>query len=132
MAGVVDMSVLADGCFDPIHVGHVNYLRAASRLCRDEELFVRVAPDAVVEAKGRSVFQTSAQRADCLSAMVCCRCWFYETLAEAIRDRKPRLLVKGIDWHGRLPADVIAACEEVGTAIVYVMTREKSSTERLA
>jgi len=39
-----------------------------------------------------------------------------------IRQHKPRIFVKGCDWTGRLPEDVIAACDATGTAIAFVDT----------
>lgn len=53
-------------------------------------------------------------------------------LLDVLRAERPLYLVKGIDWKGKLPADVIAFCEEIGTAILFVDTLGKSSTERLA
>lgn len=131
--------VLVDGCFDPLHIGHVRYLLAAKALCIHdpriddvEPLMARVAPDAAVLAKGRSPFQTAGERADCLNAFVPCHCYFNDTLAGAVLELKPRLLVKGLDWHGALPRDVVDACISTGTHIVYTPTQERTSTERLA
>jgi len=130
--------VLADGCFDPLHIGHVRYMLAAKALCaRDviiddfERFLVRVAPDAAIRAKGRDPFQTAGERADCLTALVPCQCYFTDTLAHAVTELKPRLLVKGLDWYGKLPLDVIDACLSTGTHIMHTMTQERTSTERL-
>lgn len=138
------MSVLADGTFDPFHIGHLRYLQAAKQLCGSREsLLVRVARDEEIIAKGRKPFQMYIDRLrmiQSLEEVESCSWWntaaicseeMRETLAGAIIQVRPRLLVKGIDWHGRLPPDVVSACEEMGTAIVYVPTREKSSAERL-
>lgn len=128
--------VLADGTFDPPHVGHVAYLRAAKALCQGyaitEELVVRIAPDSDIRSKGRKPFQSNTERADCVSAVVICKCYFQQSLAQAVKELRPRLLVKGMDWHGKLPQEVLDACAETKTAIVYVQTPGKTSTERLS
>jgi len=123
--------VLADGTFDPLHAGHVQYLLRA----RDygSRLLVRVAPSEEILAKGRSPFQTHAERLFVVQHLRCVdEICAHETLASAIRRRRPAYLVKGADWKDRLPFDVHVACEEMGTIIKFTNTAAKSSTERLA
>lgn len=122
-------NVLADGCFDPIHVGHVAYLEAASKLGR---LFVNVASDDEIRSKGREPFQSRDERTKTVMALssVSDTIW-HETLSIAIRSLRPAVLAKGRDWIGNLPHDVVVACREVGTVIVYTDTQERTSTERL-
>ena len=125
------MSVLADGCFDPIHWGHLRYLASAARL--GSPLIVRVAPDDEIRAKGRTPFQTQAERRSCLLRVLDVDdVAMHDTLAAAIEDHRPNVLAKGVDWVGRVPADVIAACRRHGTVLVFVATQERSATERLA
>lgn len=122
--------VLADGCFDPIHVGHIRYLSAAAAF---GTLTVRIAPDPAVLEKGRFLFQKRDERAKTIAALrsveaVC----FDETLAGAVLRIMPDYLIKGDDWRARgLPADVVEACERVNTVILFVETQERTSTERL-
>jgi cytidyltransferase-like protein len=121
--------VLADGCFDPIHYGHVRYFDAAAVL---GPLIVRVADDAEVRAKGRLLFQTRAERLKTIAQFVMVDAVCEDaTLAAAVLRLQPKVLVKGQDWEGRMPADVIAACRKTGTAIIFLETQERSSTERL-
>lgn len=120
--------ILADGCFDPLHVGHLRYLQAAKAL---GPVLVRVAGDDDIRAKGREPFQTLDERALML------RYLGYavntaETLVNAIYILKPRMLVKGEEWSGRMPAEVLAACEHCGTVIRFTQTSGKTSTARLA
>lgn len=122
--------VLADGCFDPLHVGHIRYLEAAAR--QSSPLIVRVAPDQVIRDKGRVPFQAQFERERVVVSLrmvddVCND----ETLAGSIRRWRPDYLVKGEDWRGRLPQDVLLACAEIGTAIIFAETQERTSTERL-
>src|SRR6185295_12677387 len=122
--------VLADGTFDPLHWGHVRYLSAAAAL---GELAVRVAPDADVLAKGRLLYQTRDERLKTVGAL---RCVDYvvtkeQTLADTIRELIPNYLVKGVDWKDRLPVDVVEACADAGTQILFLDVQERTSSERL-
>lgn len=122
--------VLADGTFDPIHLGHVRYLSAASTF---GELTVRVAPDADVRAKGRLVYQSQPERLATIAALrmveeVCDD----ETLAGAILRLHPAYLVKGDDWRVKgLPEEVIAACRLYHVTVIFTQTQERTATERL-
>jgi len=124
------MSVLADGCFDPLHVGHIRYLQAAAE---HGLLIVRVAPDADIEAKGRRPFQTREERVEMVKALACV---FYvvdhDTLVAALQMLQPAALIKSAKWAGRLPSEVVAACRALEIDIIYTHTDGKSSTERLA
>jgi glycerol-3-phosphate cytidylyltransferase len=125
------MRVLADGCFDPLHYGHVRYLVAAAAC--GPPLIVRVAPDSAITAKGRTPFQSQDERARTVLAIgVVDRIATHETLALAVLDVHPKYLVKGEEWRGKLPEDVLTACQAIGTEIIYTDTQERSSSERLA
>lgn len=126
--------MLADGCFDPLHVGHVRYLEAARAVGGDTtQLVVRIAPDADIRDKGRKPLQTQSERLLTVLALravgdVCT----YDTLAQAVAEVSPGFLVKGSEWCGRLPDDVLEACKRHHVRIVYTDTQERTSTERLA
>ena len=122
--------VLADGCFDPLHCGHVAYLKAARVF---GSVTVRIADDDTIFEKGRVPFQTQAERMVTVLALHCvdavCTA---PTLANAIKEYKPSHLIKGKDWEGKLPDDVIEMCHQMGTQIVFTPTLTRSSSERLA
>ncbi len=120
---------LADGCFDPLHVGHVRYLREAAQL--DRPLFVTIADDDAIRAKGRTPFQSRDERAEVIFALDMVDGVRVLALPEAIRALRPKYLAKGLDWMGKLPADVLEACHETGTEIVWTDTLGRSSAERL-
>jgi cytidyltransferase-like protein len=121
--------VLADGCFDPLHCGHLKYLRAAVALGRP--LVVNIAPDEEIVAKGRQPFQNRDERAQTILALDMVDRVSVNALATAIRELKPRYVVKGAEWRGKLPEDVLAAAQDVGASIAYLEIREKTSSERL-
>ncbi len=113
--------MLADGCFDPLHVGHLRYLGEAARL---GSLIVRIAPDADIVAKGRKPFQTREERALMVAGLrnvskVRCD----GTLALAVLSECPQFLVKG---------HVMEACDQTETEIVFIESHERRSTERLS
>lgn len=122
--------MMADGCFDPLHVGHLRYLAAAADL--GGELVVNVAPDDVIRAKGRTPFQNANERIAMMRSVAGVSAVFHGDLATRIKLHRPKYLVKGIEWSGRLPEDVIGACRSAGTTIIYTDTQERTSTERLA
>src|SRR5256885_1341715 len=121
--------VLADGCFDPLHLGHIRYLRAAAALGRP--LVVNLAPDEAITAKGRGPFQLREKRMAMVLALDMVDHVIAEPLMAAILARKPQIVVKGSDWRGRLPAEIRQACQIVGAEIHYTDTQDRTSTERL-
>jgi cytidyltransferase-like protein len=118
--------VLCSGAFDGLHAGHVRYLAAACRLAREgEEVVVAVAPDAyITQEKKRNPRWTQADRWRTVQAVdgVHALVQGEPSVADTIRTKKPRLFVKGIDWAKSLPPDVLSACEDVGTLVVFVNT----------
>ena len=93
--------VLANGCFDLLHVGHVRYLRAARKL--GDVLFVGINSDAAVaRLKGRGrPLMPATERAEILMALrevdhvVVFEEDTAERLVEAIR---PHVHAKGTDY----------------------------------
>ena len=103
---------LANGAFDPLHVGHVRYLEA-SRNCADA-LFVGLNSDSSVrdlKGQGRPVFP-HGERAEILCALraVDYVIIFYEpTVESVIRALRPDFHCKGTDYT----ADTVPEAELV-------------------
>lgn len=119
--------VLASGCFDGLHAGHVAYLECAATLCEDDEpLVVAVAPDAYIRKhKDRDPHWSVKDRMRVVAALAVVddvTMHDEDGVADVILANGPRLLVKGDDWRvrGGVPADVQAACAAAGTEIYYV------------
>lgn len=114
--------ILCSGCFDGLHAGHVAYLAAAKAMCAPgEELVVAIAPDSYIrEQKGREPFWPIDQRLFTVSAlrMVDRAVEQWSSLAWAVDALKPRVLVKGTEWRGKLPKDLI----DNGIPVVFVPT----------
>lgn len=108
--------VLANGCFDLFHYGHLLHLQAAKRL--GDRLVVSVTNDAHVnKGPGRPTFPV-AQRAEilrglrCVDEVVC-----VDSLMEALHKVRPRVLVKGRDYQGRMDPAHEMYCAANGIAI---------------
>lgn len=118
---------MVDGGFDPLHPGHVAYFAAAAEL--GLPVLCNVAPDEWVARKHPPLLMQS-ERATLVDAI---RFVDYTHVAqgatvEVLRLLAPRYYAKGDDWQGRLPADELAACAELGTEVVYLDTVRDSST----
>lgn len=126
--------ILCSGVFDGFHSGHARYLAAAKRLRQtaDEEVRVAVAPDTYAankQGKAPCWAQLERARALCEVEGVLPLVQAEDTVADVILRQKPRLFVKGEDWAGKLPLDVIQACREVGAGIVFVYAPGVHGTE---
>ena len=112
-----EIVVLANGVFDLFHYGHLLHLRAARKF--GDRLVVSVTNDAHVnKGPGRPTFPV-LHRAEILRAMteivdeVIC----VDSLMEALIKVRPRVLVKGRDYVGRMDPIHEAYCAEHGIAI---------------
>ena len=121
---------IVDGCFDPVHIGHVRYFEEAAKhglpvLCNVQ------ADEYIQRAKQRPTLLPEAQRAALLdslkpiSAVHICRTNTHDVL-ERLR---PAKYIKGADWKDRgLPAVEQEICKKHGIEIVYLDTVLDSST----
>jgi cytidyltransferase-like protein len=118
--------ILASGCFDGLHAGHVRYLQRAKALDPSQGLRVAIAPDAYIRTvKGRTPYWSQMDRAQTVFALGCVDDVILQdclSVAPVILETKPRIFVKGPDWRGQLPADVLHACHEVDCQIVFTPT----------
>jgi len=98
-----DRIVLANGCFDLLHVGHVRYLRAAKQLAPNARLIVAVNSDASArELKGAGRPRIpEAERAEVLAALgdVDAVVIFSEAdVRNLVRELRPHFHAKGTDY----------------------------------
>jgi rfaE bifunctional protein nucleotidyltransferase chain/domain len=120
--------VLANGCFDPLHAGHVAHLREARAL--GDYLVVALTADEAVGKPSRP-FYPWEHRATILRELRCVdsvmKTW---NAIDAIHAVKPNVFVKGIDYSKlEFPENVMRACVEVGATIAITQTEKLSATE---
>lgn len=122
--------VLANGCFDVLHVGHVEHLEEAAKM--GDYLVVSLTVDnRVNKGPGRPLY-TWEDRAAVLRALRCVRHVLpTKSACEAIRMLRPHVFVKGVDYAGRdrWTEDVEAACKEVGAELRFTKAPKQSVTE---
>ena len=124
--------VLANGCFDLLHVGHVRYLRAAKTL--GGKLVVGINADETVRAlkgAGRPLMPAQ-ERAEILSALepVDAVVVFPEPdVCQLIRELRPDIHAKGTDYRtDTVPErDVVSECG--GRVAIVGDAKEHSATE---
>lgn len=124
--------VMVNGCFDPLHYGHLLHLEAAREM--GSFLIVALTEDAFVnKGPGRPVF-TQAERGYMLAGL---RCVDSVILCKDSVDGmkrvggKPHVFVKGIEYKGRIAPDIEAYCAEHGIEIAFTDTKKYSSTALL-
>jgi len=100
-AGTVKRVVLANGCFDLVHVGHVRYL--ADARARGDCLVVALNTDGSVrglKGPGRPLV-TLAERAEVVAALRCVdfvTSFAEPTLEATLRELRPDVHAKGTDY----------------------------------
>jgi rfaE bifunctional protein nucleotidyltransferase chain/domain len=127
-----DAIILANGCFDLLHVGHVRYLQAAKEL--GGRLIVAINSDESVRAlkgEGRPLMP-AAERAEILAAFadVDAVVIFSEPDVRAlIREMRPNIQAKGTDYTvDTVPErDVLAECG--GRVEIVGDPKDHSATE---
>lgn len=124
LRGLVTM---VDGGFDPIHAGHIAYFRAASEL--GLPVLCNVSGDRWVSRKHAPLLPQAERAAiiDAVRFVDWTHCSDGATV-EVLRIAQPRFYAKGADWKGRLPADEVTACDELGIEVVFLDTVLNSST----
>lgn len=125
--------VMVDGCFDPLHGGHVAYFRAAAALGLPVLANVQ-SDDYIRRAKGRANLLPEAERVAIIDAIEdvayvhLCRTSTGDVLARL----RPAIYAKGVDWRGMLPAEQERLAETYGFRIEFLDTAEGSSTDVVA
>ena len=126
--------ILANGCFDVLHVGHIRYLRGAKEL--GGRLVVAInSDDSVRELKGQGrPLMPAAERAEILSALAAVDA---VTVFDApdvrglIRLLRPDFHAKGTDYTAETvpERDVVLACG--GRVAIVGDPKDHSTTELL-
>ena len=114
--------VLANGCFDGLHAGHVQHLTAAKSL--GDMLVVALTPDALVNKGDGRPFFTWADRYCVLSELRCVDDVVEsgENGVDAILLIRPHIYAKGCEFEA-IPQTTLDACKAVGAAVVFTGAR---------
>ena len=122
---------MVDGAFDPLHVGHIEYFRAAREL--GLPVLCNVASDRYVRTKHRPLLPETQRAAIVDAIRYIDYVHIYQIDTETVlRQLQPRYYVKGSDWRERgLPPEQNAICQEHGIGIVYLDTVLDSSSRLL-
>lgn len=126
------MIVLANGCFDVLHRGHVDHLIQARSF--GGYLIVSLTEDAHVNKGPLRPLNTWEDRATVLRALRCVdEVIPTKSAVDAIRQVKPNIFVKGIDYNSGncFTEDIYSICNEMRIKIVYTDTPKRSFSDVL-
>lgn len=119
--------VLAHGCFDILHIGHIRHLKAAKAL--GDYLVVSVTASRFInKGAGRPVFSLE-QRMEMLRELKCVdQVWASHEAGpdSAINRWKPNIYAKGSEYKGKLPEKALV--ESWGGKVVFTDDVVYSST----
>lgn len=111
---------MASGYFDPIHVGHIEYLEMAAKL--GDKLIVVVNNDNQAALKKGAPFMTEGDRLKIVSSLKCVDEAFLSidedpTVCRSLQAVSPDIFAKGGDrFVDEIPEATI--CKEIGAEIV--------------
>lgn len=127
-------TVLAHGCFDLLHLGHIRHLKEAAAL--GDRLVVSVTADQFVRKGVNRPRFTTAERVEALRALS----FVDETVVsdapdavEVIRKIRPAVYVKGIDYDGSHDATLQRELDALHTCggTLHITSTQKWSSSRL-
>jgi D-beta-D-heptose 7-phosphate kinase/D-beta-D-heptose 1-phosphate adenosyltransferase len=125
------ITVLASGCFDCLHIGHLEYLRLAKRL--GDYLIVAVDSDRKVYQKKGYIFIPEEQRAEIIRELK----FVNEVniidipVADALIDIRPNVFAKGGDRDLSTIPKEIEICNQYRIRIVTGLGDKKESSSNL-
>jgi len=125
--------VMVDGCFDPLHIGHLKYFEEAERF--NFPILCNVQSDEyILSHKRRPVVLPQEQRIKLIDSLkpisyvYLCK----TSTAQVLDILQPLKYIKGIDWKERgLPPEEVEICKKNNIEIVYLNTNIDTSTQRM-
>lgn len=121
-------TVLALGCFDCLHPGHIAHLREARAL--GDHLTVAVTyDDAVGKGPGRPLF-TYMERMRTIDELKCVNAVIgFSHYKEAIQAVCPDIYVKGVEYYGKLPEQELV--ESLGGVVKFIDSQPRYSSTKI-
>ncbi|MEI6627234.1 MAG: adenylyltransferase/cytidyltransferase family protein [bacterium] len=114
------ITVVASGYFDPIHIGHIEYLEKAKEL--GDKLIVVVNSNNQAILKKGNFFMDEKERMAIVKALRCVDEVFLSidedgSVCKTIEALKPNIFAKGGDRHvGNIPE--VAVCQKINCEII--------------
>ena len=126
-------TVTVSGYFDPLHVGHLEYLELASQL--GDKLVVIVNNDKQAQLKKGRAFMEEGDRVKIVSALRCVDEVFLsidqdKAVCESLRAINPDIFANGGDRNNN-EAPEIKVCEELGIEVVDSLGKKIRSSSDL-
>jgi len=136
--------VMVSGGFDPIHIGHIRYMKEAKKL--GNYLVVVVNNDNWFKLKGKPVFMPAIERKEIIEALGCVDeviISFHKkgtkdlSVSHEIRKIKPDIFANGGDRSPQkvdIPSSEHSVCNELGIEMIFNVGRGgkiRSSSELL-
>ena len=122
--------VLANGCFDMLHYGHLLHLEQAKAM--GDELWVSITDDRhVLKGAGRPIYPEDHRLAMVRALRMVDKAFLVSSLIEAIDFAKPAILCKGTDYRQGLHEVHENYCKKRGIQICYTTTPKMSATEMI-
>ena len=128
-----EIIVAASGYFDPLHIGHVEYLQLAKKL--GTKLVVIVNNDKQALLKKGYEFMPFKERMEVVRALKCVDEVFPSidddaTVCKSLAAVKPHIFAKGGDWHaGEIPEK--KTCDALGISIVDGLGKKIQASSEL-
>jgi len=123
---------MVDGCFDPLHLGHIEYFIFATSF--NLPVFCNVENDHYIEKyKNRPSLLPEKQRVRIIDSIRFISYTHLQTTstADVLAKLKPLKYIKGADWEQKkLPEEEIEVCKKYDIQIEY-MTKNFDSSSRL-
>jgi len=120
--------VLACGCFDPLHIGHLRHLQAAR--CLGDHLMVALTHDDYVgKGPGRPIFNWNEREAMLSALRFVDGVMLHVDIGNTLRLYKPDIYVKGIEYKDKLLEEGI--CNDLGIRVVFLDTQPVYSSTAL-
>ncbi|MAG50380.1 cytidyltransferase [archaeon] len=125
--------VVASGYFDPLHVGHIEYLKLSKNL--GDKLVVIINNDEQARLKKGYVFMKQEERAKIVKALKCVDEVFISidkdrSVCKSLEKIKPHIFANGGDRHtGNIPESDI--CEKHGIKRIDELGKKIQSSSKL-